>query len=34
MKHLHIYAGSEHKHDAQQPQPLDVAAMNPKNKRG
>ena len=34
MKHLHIYAGPEHKHEAQQPQPLDVAAMNPKNKRG
>jgi large subunit ribosomal protein L13 len=34
MKHLHVYAGSEHKHTAQQPKPLDVAAMNPKNKRG
>ena len=34
MKHLHIYAGAEHKHAAQQPQSLDVAAMNPKNKRG
>jgi large subunit ribosomal protein L13 len=34
MKHLHIYAGPEHPHAAQQPAPLDVAAMNPKNKRG
>lgn len=34
MKHLYVYAGAEHKHTAQQPQPLDVAAMNPKNKRG
>jgi large subunit ribosomal protein L13 len=33
MKHLHIYAGSEHPHDGQQPRPLDVAALNPKNKR-
>jgi large subunit ribosomal protein L13 len=34
MKHLHVYAGAEHPHDAQQPRALDVAAMNPKNKRG
>ena len=34
MKHLHIYPGPEHPHAAQQPMPLDVAAMNPKNKRG
>ena len=34
MKHLYIYAGSAHKHEAQQPVSLDVAAMNPKNKRG
>ena len=33
MKHLYIYGGAEHKHDGQQPQKLDVAAMNPKNKR-
>ena len=33
MKHLHIYAGETHPHDGQQPKPLDVAAMNPKNKR-
>ena len=31
MKHLHVYAGDEHPHAAQQPQKLDVAAMNPKN---
>ena len=31
LKHLHIYAGPEHKHEAQQPQVLDVAALNPKN---
>jgi large subunit ribosomal protein L13 len=34
MKHLYVYAGPEHKHAAQQPVTLDVAAMNPKNKRG
>jgi large subunit ribosomal protein L13 len=34
MKHLHVYAGAEHPHAGQQPRPLDVAAMNPKNKRG
>ena len=34
MKHLYVYAGPTHKHEAQQPIPLDVAAMNPKNKRG
>ncbi len=34
MKHLHVYVGAEHPHAGQQPKPLDVAAMNPKNKRG
>jgi large subunit ribosomal protein L13 len=34
MKHLYVYAGATHKHEAQQPVTLDVAAMNPKNKRG
>ena len=34
MKHLHVYAGPEHRHAAQQPKSLDVAALNPKNKRG
>ncbi len=33
MRKLHIYAGPEHPHAAQQPEVLDVAAMNPKNKR-
>ena len=33
MKHLHVYAGSDHPHDGQQPKVLDVAALNPKNKR-
>ncbi len=33
MKHLYVYAGAEHPHDGQQPQPLDVAAMNRKNRR-
>lgn len=30
---LHVYAGGEHPHAAQNPEVLDVAAMNPKNKR-
>ena len=30
---LRVYAGAEHPHEAQQPQVLDFAAMNPKNKR-
>jgi large subunit ribosomal protein L13 len=33
MKNLRVYAGTEHPHEAQKPEPLDVAAMNPKNKR-
>ncbi len=33
MRHLHVYAGAAHPHDGQQPKPLDVAAMNTKNKR-
>jgi len=33
MKHLHVYPGAAHPHDGQQPRTLDVAAMNPKNKR-
>ena len=33
MSHLHIYAGAEHPHEAQQPEVLDVAAMNTKNRR-
>ena len=34
MSHLRVYAGSEHPHTAQQPEPLDLAARNPKNARG
>jgi large subunit ribosomal protein L13 len=30
---LKVYAGAEHPHGAQKPEPLDIAAMNPKNKR-
>ena len=30
---LRVYAGPEHPHEAQQPEVLDVAAMNAKNKR-
>jgi large subunit ribosomal protein L13 len=31
LANLRVYAGPEHPHTAQQPEPLDVAAMNPKN---
>ncbi len=31
LKNLRVYAGHEHPHDAQQPEPLDVASLNPKN---
>jgi large subunit ribosomal protein L13 len=33
MKNLRVYAGAKHEHEAQQPVVLDVAKMNPKNKR-
>ena len=33
MKKLRVYKGAEHPHAAQQPQSLDIAALNPKNKR-
>ena len=33
MKNLRIYAGPSHPHEAQQPETLDVAAMNRKNVR-
>ena len=33
MKNLRVYSGGDHPHEAQNPEPLDVAAMNPKNKR-
>ena len=32
MKALHLYAGTEHPHGGTQPQPLDIASMNRKNK--
>jgi len=31
MKNLKIYAGPEHPHEAQQPEPLDIGALNAKN---
>ena len=33
MRKLHVYKGAAHPHEAQKPEVLDVAAMNPKNKR-
>ena len=33
MKNLYVYAGPEHKHEAQKPQAVDMAALNSKNKR-
>ena len=33
MGNLKVYGGSEHPHEAQPPQTLDVGAMNAKNKR-
>ena len=30
---LRVYAGAEHPHEAQQPELLDIAGRNPKNKR-
>lgn len=33
MRKLRVYAGADHPHESQQPEVLDVAAMNPKNKR-
>ena len=33
MTKLKVYAGSEHPHTAQNPEVLDIAAKNPKNKR-
>ena len=33
MTNLRVYAGSEHPHEAQQPETLDVKSMNPKNTR-
>lgn len=33
LSNLRVYAGTEHPHEAQKPEVLDIAAMNPKNKR-
>ena len=33
MRHLKVYAGPEHPHAAQAPETIDLAALNPKNKR-
>ncbi len=33
LRHLRVYAGGEHPHEGQNPEILDVASMNPKNKR-
>ena len=33
LKNLRVYAGAEHPHEAQQPEAVDVAALNPKNAR-
>lgn len=33
LSNLRVYAGAAHPHEAQQPAPLDMAALNPKNKR-
>lgn len=33
MSNLKVYAGTTHPHEAQQPESLDVGAMNPRNKR-
>ena len=34
LKKLHVYAGAEHKHAAQNPTVIDFAGLNRKNKRG
>ena len=33
MRKLHVYAGTDHPHEAQSPEVLDIAAMNLKNTR-
>jgi large subunit ribosomal protein L13 len=33
LGNLRVYAGKDHPHEAQSPEKLDVASMNPKNKR-
>jgi large subunit ribosomal protein L13 len=31
LGHLRVYAGAEHPHEAQQPEAVDIGALNPKN---
>ncbi len=31
LANLRVYAGAEHPHEAQKPEPVDIASMNPKN---
>jgi large subunit ribosomal protein L13 len=33
MSNLRVYPEADHPHEAQQPEVLDIASMNPKNKR-
>ncbi len=33
MRNLKVYAGVDHPHEGQKPEVLDIAGMNPKNKR-
>lgn len=33
LRKLRVYAGPDHPHQAQSPETLDIASMNPKNKR-
>jgi large subunit ribosomal protein L13 len=33
MTNLRVYAGAAHPHEAQQPEVIDIKAMNPKNTR-
>ena len=33
LKHLYVYSGDNHPHQAQQPEFLNIAELNPKNKR-
>lgn len=33
FSNLRVYAGTEHGHEAQKPEVLDIASLNPKNKR-
>jgi large subunit ribosomal protein L13 len=34
MRNLRVFPGTEHPHEAQNPEVLDIAAMNRKNKVG